>query len=96
MDCAAHCLSTWVTNGIIPNGYNHSDWFNGVYNAINYTKSLLKDKILIYNGIHSDCEEQYDSKARYLKIVIIEIHKYKKINFYMKFFKKYMMKRNGN
>ncbi len=54
IDSAGHKLSQRAVYGVMPWDYSPETWRDGRYAALNFIKSYLPDKIVIFNGLHSD------------------------------------------
>lgn len=54
IDSAGHRLGENAVFGIMPYNYSDDTWRDGRYAALDYIKSQLLDKTVIFNGLHSE------------------------------------------
>ena len=54
IDSAGHRLFSNAYNGNMPWNYSDDSWRDGRYAALAFIKSYLIDKLVIFNGLHSD------------------------------------------
>ncbi len=54
IDSASHKLSPKAVNYVMPDNYSDKKWQEGRYRALEFIKSYLPDKIVIFNGLHSN------------------------------------------
>ncbi len=54
IDSAGHKLWRGAVYGKMPDGYTDAAWRDARYKALKFIKKYLPDKIVIFNGLHSD------------------------------------------
>ena len=59
IDSAGHRLSPGEVHGIMPDGYSDVKWRDERYEDLRFIKSYLPDKLVVFNGLHSDNGAEY-------------------------------------
>ena len=54
IDSAAHKITTWLGYGLLPDNYSDEAWRDARYEALEFIKSYLPDKFVMFNGLHSE------------------------------------------
>jgi polyhydroxybutyrate depolymerase len=54
IDSASHKLWPGAVYGLMPDGYSDDGWRDGRYAALEFIKSYFPDKLVVFNGLHSD------------------------------------------
>lgn len=54
VDSAGHRLWPGAVNGKMPDGYSDAKWRDDRYMDLQFIKSTLPDKLVVFNGLHSD------------------------------------------
>ena len=53
IDEASHRLQPSVVFGVMPDGYSDEEWRDARYAALQFIKSYLPDRVVVFNGLHS-------------------------------------------
>lgn len=54
IDSAAHEISSWLVYDLLPDDYDSAAWRDARYEALEFIKSYLPDKFVMFNGLHSE------------------------------------------